>query len=300
VLDSSLIDPPEPDALEKLRDREPVIQGIFPSPAPLRLHAMLTCAGLEHQSGPGYDWDGMKRSEAQFAVIQHTFAGAGRLDYEGQRLRIGPGQTMLVHIPHPHRYRCEPGQPWDFFFICLNGVEAMRLMRALISRHGPRLNLSEPTLRRLAGICWEVLRAPRMGPGRASALAYLAVTSLVDELMAVRATASSLPMPIARVVSLIERDLQADLSVPALAEASGMSRSHFTRLFTASVGRSPAQFVFEQRMRRAAQLLQTSELSVKQIATACGFNDPAYFSKAFHRYFELSPTELRDSGMYRG
>ena len=101
------------------------------------------------------------------------------------------------------------------------------------------------------------------------------------------------------VVDYIRSNLDKPLTVPDLASESGFSRAHFSRLFTASEGLPPAEFVLQERMRHASRLLSGhSLLSVKEIASLTGFEDPNYFAKVFRRHFGTSPTEFRTTGMY--
>ena len=70
-------------------------------------------------------------------------------------------------------------------------------------------------------------------------------------------------------------------------------------MFAASEGVPPAEFVLQERMRRAARLLTSHALlPVKEIASLCGFDEPNYFAKVFRRFFGTSPTEFRTTGMY--
>ncbi len=86
----------------------------------------------------------------------------------------------------------------------------------------------------------------------------------------------------------------------SLADLAGLSRAHFTRVFTRSEGVSPAEYVLNERMRRAVSLLVSSEAAVKQVCRDCGFDDPNYFAKAFRKSYGASPTEFRTTGMYAG
>ena len=107
--------------------------------------------------------------------------------------------------------------------------------------------------------------------------------------------------PVTRRVVSIERNLDEALPVEELAELSGLSRSHFTRVFTAAEGLPPAEYVLRRRLERAAGLLtRAGHLSVKEIAGLAGFADPNYFAKVFRRHFGASPTEFRTTGMYAG
>ena len=93
------------------------------------LHCMVASAGYEQRRNEVYSWDGMKRGTAPFLVIQHTTFGEGRLDHAGVQYRLTPGKTMLVTMPHAHRYFLERGGHWEYFWLVLNGREALRLAR---------------------------------------------------------------------------------------------------------------------------------------------------------------------------
>ena len=103
---------------------------------------------------------------------------------------------------------------------------------------------------------------------------------------------------IRRVISYVRNHLHEPLEVKTLADHAGLSRAHFTRVFSASEGVSPAEYVFNERMRRAASLLVSSGANVKQVSRDCGFDDPNYFAKAFRKSYGASPTEYRTTGMY--
>ena len=100
------------------------------------------------------------------------------------------------------------------------------------------------------------------------------------------------------VIRFIHANLAAPLDIENLAAVSGVSRSHFSRLFARTTGLPPAEFVSQQRMECAARLLANSQLSIKAISTRCGYSDPNHFSNVFRRFFQISPTDFRNSGMY--
>jgi transcriptional regulator GlxA family with amidase domain len=103
---------------------------------------------------------------------------------------------------------------------------------------------------------------------------------------------------VARALAYVRSHLHEPLDVQALADAAGLSRAHFSRLFTSCEGVPPAEYVLNERMRRAARLLVSGQANIKQISGDCGFDDPNYFAKAFRRTFGASPTEFRTTGMY--
>lgn len=262
-----------------------------------RLHVMPTSTGFEHARGPGYSFDGRRRGSLPFAVLQHAIAGTGRLRHERQLHRIRPGQTMLVTIPHPHRYWLEAGESWSFFWIGLTGREALRLVYAIQATVGPVLTLRPDTVDRLAGFCLDLGRAAgeEAEVGGLSAIAYAALMAVFDDVQArhplIAAEATS--PGIARACRHAQAHLDQRLTVEDLAAVAGYSRAHFTRVFTAELGLAPAEFITRERMQRASRLLPNPALSIKDIASSCGFPDPNYFAKVFRRHFDTNPSDYR-------
>ncbi|MDQ0440353.1 AraC-like DNA-binding protein [Kaistia dalseonensis] len=264
------------------------------------LHTMPTSTGYETTSSPAYSWNGMKRGETPFTVLQHTVAGRGQLLYERRHHILGAGETMLVIVPHSHRYWVEPGDEWEYFWISMYGQEALRIHRTILALAGPVFRLRPDTVERIAACCLALIDGRGETPGKASALAYEAAMALYDDVLGPHAFGRDPAHGdvIAGIVGHIRANLDGDLDVDRLARLAGFSRAHFSRLFAASEGLSPAEFVTAQRMRRAARLLELGELSIKAISLACGFQDPNYFAKAFRRAYGTSPTEFRTTGMY--
>jgi len=85
----------------------------------------------------------------------------------------------------------------------------------------------------------------------------------------------------------------ADLQVPALARRAHLSVRHFSRLFHAQTGVSPAHYVEQVRVETARRLLETTGRSVEDVATRAGFGTPEALRRAFQRRVRLSPREYR-------
>ncbi|WP_441326075.1 hypothetical protein [Inquilinus sp. CA228] len=80
--------------LPALRERTPGgVSVVFPKDR-YRLHAMVTSAGYDRCTDPGYDWHGLRRGDAPFVLLQHTIGGRGHLRVGRKRWELRPGQTM--------------------------------------------------------------------------------------------------------------------------------------------------------------------------------------------------------------
>ena len=81
----------------------------------------------------------------------------------------------------------------------------------------------------------------------------------------------------------------------ALGKKLGLSRTQLYRKIKDLTGFSTANFIRHVRLKKAAELLETSELPVGEVSAAVGFNEPSYFSSSFQEFFHASPSEWRKS-----
>ncbi len=93
---------------------------------------------------------------------------------------------------------------------------------------------------------------------------------------------------------IIQENLSnSDLSVEQIGDEIGLSRVQLYRKVKALTGLSPVEILRKARLTRARHLLQTSEMSVSEVAYAVGFSTPSYFSKCYKEEFDLQPTQER-------
>lgn len=99
-----------------------------------------------------------------------------------------------------------------------------------------------------------------------------------------------------RLMNYIEENIgNSDASPEDMADATATSRSSLNRKVHRLVGMTPMEFMREARMRKACQLLQEGHMAVNDIAYACGFSDPKYFSKCFKQTTGQTPTQYKDA-----
>lgn len=96
-----------------------------------------------------------------------------------------------------------------------------------------------------------------------------------------------------RAKEVIAARLDSKLSIVEIAEACGLSASHFTRAFQQSLGLSPHQWLTERRIERAQALLRDAERPISEIANSCGFADQSHFTRVFTGVVGKSPGAWR-------
>ncbi|WP_316863313.1 AraC family transcriptional regulator [uncultured Cohaesibacter sp.] len=261
------------------------------------LHAMPTSAGYERLRSVDYRWDGKRRGNTPFTILQHTISGRGNLRFENRQIELRPGETFALIVPHNHCYWLEDGNEWDFFWISMNGMEALRIHEMVLNAKGPVFRLKSDTIDKLADCTMQLMEKGVLMPGRASAVCYEACMLLYDDIFGPSDRRWKEQNAVTRAIEFAMANLDRDLSVETLADAAGLSRAHFSRCFASFTGMSPAKYVQHQRMRLAARLLIANRnMSVKEVAILCGIPESNYFSKVFRKTYDVSPVDFRMSG----
>ncbi|MEO7674013.1 MAG: AraC family transcriptional regulator [Pyrinomonadaceae bacterium] len=97
-----------------------------------------------------------------------------------------------------------------------------------------------------------------------------------------------------RVKEFIVENLEEDLSLSELAAEAELSQFHFARAFRKTTGVTPQQYVMQQRIERAKQLLSKAELPIVEISLLTGFKNQSHFTTLFRKFTKLTPKTWRD------
>lgn len=87
---------------------------------------------------------------------------------------------------------------------------------------------------------------------------------------------------------------EGDVDLADLAARFGVTRATFTRKVKQHTGLTSAAYITSRRIRKACQLLQTADMTVAQVAEACGYSDTAYFIMVFRKSMNKTPKQYKD------
>ncbi len=96
-----------------------------------------------------------------------------------------------------------------------------------------------------------------------------------------------------RAIATLEANSHHRFSLSELARSVNLSPFYFCHLFKTQTGISPGRYLINLRMQQACHLLETTQLSVKEVMAQVGFNDKSHFTREFKRCYGQSPSQYR-------
>lgn len=258
----------------------------------LRLHHMVCAGGQQLTCSHGYDYDGTQRGSRDIVFWQYTISGCGEVEYGGRVFQVDKGKAFLLSVPEKHRYYLpESSDHWEFLYISFCGYELVKLAYEIRRLSGPvsARYCTEEILEAAQNIITKVIDGS-LNSYQASVLAY-------DFMMKMLSASEQLPSRGLDLHQIMHnyclKNMERHPDVEELAAVSGYSRGHFYRKFKEETGCNPHEFILDLKMRYALRKLQTENITIKEVAAACGFDDPSYFCKVFRKHYGVTPALFR-------
>jgi AraC family transcriptional regulator of arabinose operon len=231
------------------------------------------------------------------AIFIYCTQGRGWCEMAGTRHPVRAGELLVVPPETPHVYGADDKKPWTIPWIHTTGANVNAYLGELgVSADRPVLYLGEdPQLLALFEEVLEVLEhgyAPAQLLYAAQTLSHLIGVMIWHRHQQWRGSPDP-EQKIGQSIAYMKQHLSQPLQVSNLAAVANLSSSHYTSLFKQQTGYAPIDYFIRLRMHRACQLLDTTDLSVKEVAASLGYDDPFYFSRIFKTVNENSPTEYR-------
>ena len=285
------------------------MKAIIQQLAPIRDHGvrhaawagrgLLSGAMAVVKPGDNYHWDGLKRGgdPGQPAwLFQYTLSGRGLFQTGRLPQSVEAGQAFCATIPSAHVYHGDDSCPrWVFFWIIVNDPHVTGRLLRHPGLHNSLLTLppGSPVIRCAASLLLHLVRGDALD-------IYQLEENLFRWMLECERWADLQLHPVEPKARLLEfvrnftlERLESPLDTSSLARAWGLSRSNFSHYFQKTSGLTPAAYVWSLRLEEAAEILRTSDLSVKEVAAKTGFTDSNHLCKSFRRHFLMSPGNYR-------
>ena len=230
-------------------------------------------------------------------IFIHCIAGGGWCEVEGARHAVGPGSLLVIPARCAHAYGASTRSPWSIEWFHATGAGIPEILRRMgTNRRSPVLSLGPGVWD--SGLFEEALSGLEAGFTDSHLVhAALALGHLLGRIIVRQKEGfpdrSSLAARLEKVAVFLRENHAQSPGVPAMASMAGLSPSHFAGLFLRHTGHPPVEYLIRARIGRACQLLDFTDLPIKEIAQKVGYPDPYYFSRIFKKVTASSPGAYR-------
>lgn len=236
------------------------------------------------------------RGAAQ-AILIYCVDGAGELDIAGQQHAVRQGTAVVIPPHAPHVYRSEDSDPWSLLWVHFTGHQTAAVLQSLgVSADNPLLHVPDTLqVRNAFEDTFACLNHHDSDAG------LLAMSSELLRLLGkiklhqspARPQRQSAENRVGATLDFMRQHVDKLLTLEQLAALSGQSASYYCKLFKERTGQTPLAYFSQLKVRRACELLDLTDLTVRQIAAELGYEDPYYFSRLFKKVQGCSPAKYR-------
>ena len=205
---------------------------------------------------------------------------------DGAEYRIYKNEGFLIKPDEVNYYRADDNDPWTYVWIGFNGAESENLLQhSEIGSISPVFHCDE-----CRWIFEKIENSAYIEQGRELYLLSLLYAFFSETSKHSIVTDSSYA---AKARDMIKVNLDKDIKVSDISQTLGLDRRYFCSLFKEKYGISPQSFIIKEKINRAMALLESTGISVGEVARSVGYTDQFAFSKIFKKYAGTSPINYR-------
>ncbi len=247
----------------------------------------------------------------ELVVVRHGF---GRHVTKDGKYDIYPGDVFLIRPGDPHAY--SDMRQMELINLLYRPEQLRELMAELANTPGyshffetdpqltgryrfkDRISLPPETMLRINELSMQMFQEQqtrRSGWRLMMKILFMQILCMVCRTFEQRSTQSNETQEISLIIRFLNDHYEQKITLGTLAARFGKSVPTLSRLFQATLNRSPISYLIHLRLEKAAAILRSAADPISDVACQCGFQDSNYFSKMFARQFGISPRVYRRS-----
>jgi len=260
----------------------------------------LTLCGIE-QCRPDKERESRVRNGFHLHVV---LSGCGTLQTDSASAQLREGQLFLIKPGERITYYPDPKNPWAYCWMSFNGTQAGALMREAGFEDGVYALESHVPVSKFYRLCSAALDTPQLTHAAALRRLGLMIQYIATAIESKDWERSNRRQKGHRALHNKQdyvryaidyiRNNYSNITLRDVSDYLGINYNYFSAIFKQSQGISPNEYLLQVRMRQASQMLVNLTMDIQNIANYVGYSDSLTFSKAFKRFFGVSPKFYRE------
>ena len=228
--------------------------------------------------------------------LLYIAAGQGHFFINGQERVVSAG-NIIVYLPgQPQEYVYFKDDKTDVYWVHFTGSDVEKIIDYYNIRLSENIIYigTSPDYQWLFG---QIIQEMQLCRPRFEELISLLLRNIFilisRNLIKANRADNSLENEVELAMHYFRENYRSEINVEDYALSRGMSASNFYRVFKQISGSTPLQYILRLRLSNAQNLLENSNLTIAEIASGVGYENPLYFSRLFHKHIGVSPSEYR-------
>lgn len=222
-----------------------------------------------------------------FVQIFWVVEGSAEFVLREQKHHLRAEECFVYYPNHAHLITAK-SEYLEYRWITIDGEQAEHFTKSFGILEKP-LEVGPCPVSEFEFLENEILDATPFGQAKCSEKAF----SLLSKFAGIKKIHQHSPV-IEECLVLIENKLHlSDLNVNRLSKDLKIHRSQLTRQFKKELGLSPVAYLISRRIQKGLALLEDSRLTIKEVASLCGYQQPDYFAKAIRKMTGLRPGQIK-------
>lgn len=223
-------------------------------------------------------------------VLHYIYEGECIFETDEQSYRVFPGEMFIISPGKVYNYTSDHEKPCTYRWVDISGHNFDKFVAAT------GFSLSKPVVRdfddmRIGNLLKEMTDKGKMSGKEINGYSWLLADAICRKEKASQGVWEKYIEP---ALEFIISNSERKTTVSDVADYLNIDRSYLSRVFNECMGISIKKYIYNYHMDIAKSFLTYSDLPIRDIAIAVGYDDPLDFTKAFHRTYGMSPSKWRD------
>ena len=230
-------------------------------------------------------------------ILIYCSKGKGYVSINGKKSLVNEGNFFIIEANKPHSYGASSEDPWSIYWVHFTGskrdIFKSIYNKILLIDHSPEARISDRI-----NIFEEIFQNLEMGYSSDNLehvslclWHFIASFKYIPQYRIINHNAKHDMVQTA--IQYMRENLNKKLTLEDLSSHVGYSPSHFGLLFKEKTGESPLNYLCQLKIQRACQMLDMTDMKIKEITQELGFYDQYHFSKTFLKEVGESPTQYK-------
>ena len=236
-------------------------------------------------------------------LFHYIVSGKGTLSVDHNNVSreypLQGGAGFLIEPGRITTYTADLHDPWEYCWIEFDGLKAREILE------GAGLSSDSPVFTPQTEQAGEILRKEMVYLSSCSVSSsyhlighlFLVMDAILTGAATRRKTQNGKRTQFYtnEAISFIYANYALPITVEDIAKRLNLDRSYFGKIFRETMGQSPQEFLIRYRMSKAAELLKTTDISIKDISVKVGYPNQLHFSRAFKNVYDQCPRSYRQN-----